>query len=59
MKKIYQKPVMVVVTVQPQGMIATSKMGVGETITTKTYGDAKDRGEYNPQQEEQNFGDLW
>ncbi|MBQ9363114.1 MAG: hypothetical protein IJT97_06805 [Bacteroidaceae bacterium] len=58
MKKIYQKPEMLVVAVQPQGMIAASQMGVGTPITTKTYGDAKDRGDYEPV-EEPTYGDLW
>ena len=58
MKKIYQKPEMLVVTVQPQGMIAASKLQVGGTITQRTIGDAKDRGDYEPT-EEQTYGNLW
>lgn len=58
MKKTYIAPVVEIKTIAVQTLIATSKLNVGGPITSKTYGDAKDRGDYEPE-DNTTFGDLW
>ena len=61
MKKSYIKPFTCVYSVNTCAMMCMSPNASLDPTKIVTPGsiEARDRGEYNPQQEEQNFGDLW